>query len=580
MLKGQRYVDETVNPDFLIFVEKRLPYLSYKTACAFYAESVPNLSDNELAVLGCNDRFWLLTSLLRRKDAINEWFYDRAREVEADPDDHLDLWARAHGKSSTITFAGAIQEILIDPEITIGIFSINRDIAGPFLTQIKEELETNEDLKRIYADVLYERPAAESPLWSSSEGIVVKRTGNPKEATVEAHGMLEALPTGRHFALRIYDDMINEKVVTQTPADMVRKVTFRWQLSQNLGLAGDGRNRKQVVGTRYLFGDTYGQLMDEGVLTPRVYPATHNGKLDGHPVYFSEELWASVKKEQRSTVAAQMLLNPTAGNDNTFMIGWLRPYEIRPLLLNVYILGDPSLGRTRTSDRTAIAVIGVDVLRNRYLLDGFCHRMKLSQRWEAVRDMHLKWSKARGVQMVRIGYERYGLQSDTEYFDEKAIAEKIEGMSIDEVSWAREGGQAKEQRVGRLEPYFRNSQFWMPPKVWAPEHGGLCTWSISEPNPDKDEPQRIVYAPYRGPSRAEREATGRGEFYRVLEPIRRIDETGSPYDLFRVFAEEFIYFPFSPKRDLVDATSRIEDMQATPPMMHEAIPVETAVYSD
>jgi hypothetical protein len=196
-------------------------------------EAGPKRQDETQALLGRADRFYLLTVLLNRVDAKDPWLYDRCREVEANKDGFLDLWFREGYKSTIITFAGVIQEILLDQEITICIFSHTRPNANKFLHQIKLELESNEDLKRIYPDVLYDRPYLFSPMWSVERGITVKRQGNPREATVEASGLVDGMPAGSHYKLRVYDDVVTKESVN-TP-EQVTKTTEAYQLSDNLG---------------------------------------------------------------------------------------------------------------------------------------------------------------------------------------------------------------------------------------------------------------------------------------------------------------------------------------------------------
>lgn len=570
-LRGERYAkDPRASRSFPDFLVNKLPYLSYAEAMSFYAEWIPRMKPPDVSLLGCNDRFFLLTGLLNRVDMFHPWLYERAREVEADPDGYLDLWARWHYKSSLITTGGCIQEILCDPEITIGIFANNLKISRPFLSQIKEEFEGNEPLKAYYCDVLWQSPRKEAPSWSLEGGITVKRKGTPKEATVEAHGLIDAMPTGRHFRLMVYDDIINEKNVTNP--DQIKKATERVELSDNLG---SGENtRKWFIGTRYHFGDSYAHLLEHGIVTPRIYPATDDGTLNGNPVFMSPAAWEDRKKAQRSTIAAQMLQNPIAGQENMFRTKWLQPYWVRPVVMNVYILGDPSRGRNKTSDRTALVAIGVDTAGNKFILDGYCHRMALSERWQRLRDLHRKWSNAPGVQLVKVAYERYGAQSDDEYFQERM---RIEGVrfEIEELNWTGERGlESKKHRVERLEPDFRNGHFFVPGKVWhAGVEGGVARWWIEEGS------EEIHYEALPAPHRLERQVRLTGELWRLFDPIRRIDEDGNIYDMTRVFFEELAFFPFSPRDDLIDAVSRIYDVEPTPAVRNEVVHVEDFVDS-
>jgi phage terminase large subunit-like protein len=76
-------------------------------------------------------------------------------------------------------------------------------------------------------------------------------------------------------------------------------------------------------------------------------------------------------------------------------------YDIIPVLMNVYILVDLSKGSSKKSDRTAIAVIGIDQSGFKYLLDGYRHRMQLSERYERVTELKKKWERTASRCTVR-----------------------------------------------------------------------------------------------------------------------------------------------------------------------------------
>jgi hypothetical protein len=597
-LRGTRYLTKD-NEALSEFILTELPYLDFYGTLRFYAEIEDSLDDKGKALLNANDRYYLLTVTCGRHDAWHPWLFERCREVEAKPDGHLDLWARYHYKSTICTFAGCLQEIIVDPEITIAIISGTNKVALPFLIQLQQEMERNETLKRVHPDVFWEDPRKEAPQWSREKGLVVKRKGNPKEATVEAFGLIDGMRTGKHYRLLNYDDLVDETMVNNP--EIITKVTVAWELSDNLGqLSG---TRKWHQGTRYSFADTYGVLLERKALKERRYPATIDGTLKGEPIMLSAERWAEIKNAQRSTVAAQMLLNPLAGNSSTFDTTRLKHYDVIPSVLNVYILVDPSKGKTRTSkgrkansDRTAIAVIGIDVGGNKYLLDGYCHRMKLSRRWELIKQLKKKWENHPGVQMLRVGYEQYGMQVDLEVLEEKMEAEGI-SFKIEELNTPRQGGESKNDRIERLEPDFNKGAFYLPAVVYHPEYGGgignQALWDVwtaekfklmedaGVTDPNKNPPVgTIVYRPMQGVTQQQRYCEATHQTYRVVTAVKRRNEDGDMYDLTRVFIEEARFHPFAPHDDLIDAVSRIYDMEPRKPMMFEAANAEMKAHPD
>lgn len=522
--------------------------------------------------LARNDLFYLLVYILNRHDLLHPWLFDRAREIQEHPDGCIDLWAREHYKTTAISIGLTIQDILKDPEVTIGIFSHTRNGAKTILKQIKREFESNDLLRSLFPDILWSNPSRESPTWSEDAGIIVKRKSNPKEATIEGWGLVDGQPIGRHFRLRVYDDVVTPESVS-TP-DQIQKTTEAFELSDNLGTIG---GKVRIIGTRYHLHDTYAKILERGSAKPRLYPATGNGRMDGTPVYFTQAEWDRRKRTQsRRIVASQLLQNPMADEEASFRMEWLKPYEVRPRTLNIGITCDPSKGRNPDSDRTAIAVIGLSAQGGKYLLDGYCHRMSLSQRWVAIRDLYKKWSNTSGVARIQVGYELYGQQSDDEYFQERMRAEKI-FFTIDELNWVREGSQSKKDRVERLEPDFRNSRFFLPLAIF--HDGQPSTWSIdtTEGSPTFG---NVLWREVEGFTRAQRESIDAGSPDLVAKAVKRVNEDGRIYDLTDLFIQEYSFFPFGEYKDLLDASSRFVDLEMLPPKIVKPHQTEPPQFHD
>jgi hypothetical protein len=342
--------------------------------------------------------------------------------------------------------------------------------------------------------------------------------------------------------------------------EQVQKATAAWELSDNLGAKTEGSDIQRAwhVGTRYSFADSYNDIMERGALIPRVYAATSNGLPDGEPVLLSQAAWEHKKITQGpATIACQMLQNPAAGNEAMFRQEWLSFLDIRPSTLNVYIMVDPASSKKKGSDNTAMAVIGIDSAFNMYLLDGYRHKMNLKERWTNMRNLRRKWLSRPGVQLVKVGYEKYGMQSDIEYF-EMEMERDGDAFEIVELNWVLEGANSKNDRVQRLVPIFIQKKFHL---------AMLCVREVDGKK-----------VPYQTANQLK--AIERGQGYRVFEPVKQRDHEQNLYALNKGFLDEYLFFPFSSKKDLIDAVSRIFDMEPVAPIIIDQSMLEPEVFAD
>ena len=412
------------------------------------------------------------------------WIFNRCMEVQEDPDFHIDIWAREHFKSTIITLLKTVQDILRDPEIAICIFSYNQKIASKFVSQIKNALE-NKRLRQLFPDIIPEDTGSGKYTYIDDEGsrrsqkfswssvaLTVKRKTGRKEPTVSGYGLVTGQPTGMHFDMLIYDDVVTPDSVRTSEQN--RYTTEQFTMSLN---TGSGENvRVRIIGTRYSLYDTYFHIMNpkyasEGVMggskySLRCYPCR---TMSGDPVLYTSEYLESKRSVMVSFVYdSQMMCDPQFSSDIGFNEDWIAErcnadeiYGDRDSY-NFYIIVDPANTKNNKSDFTAMAVVAVNGDGRYYIPDIVRDKMSLSERISSLMSLVNRWTTSHG--RPEVFYEQSGLSSDMEV---------IRGMMESKRYWftihsmgtkprvtldPRAGsgaGSLKVNRILALEPLFR-----------------------------------------------------------------------------------------------------------------------------
>jgi hypothetical protein len=222
----------------------------------------------------------------------------------------LQIWAREHFKSVSMSIGLTIKRIMNNPDCTNAIFSYKKPAADKFLVSIRETLE-KEMMIACFPDILYNNPDTESPSWSLQHGIRVKRKSvSRKENTVEAFGLIEGMPTGGHYDHRMYDD-VETFDIAKSP-DQMDLCFHAFEMSDNLGTNTGTEN---IVGTYYSHIGPLVRIRDkkdihgESMYKTVIKPATHDGTRTGRPVLLSQERLEKLMTSK--FFDAQQLCQPT-----------------------------------------------------------------------------------------------------------------------------------------------------------------------------------------------------------------------------------------------------------------------------
>lgn len=448
--------------------------------------------------------------------------------------------ARRGGKSTVRTKWASIQLALRHPDISIAIFSVQKQLAKKHVSVIKEELQSNALLKVLFDDRLYDDPqiAAKNgeTIWSLTEGLRIKRTRVRSTQTIEHGAFFGGGPTGSGYDVIHFDDCENESVVSTQ--DMLTKLHEAYSSAVNLATP--------AVLPRPVFFMTNTFYHPEGVAYQkykeykgidetlvRIRPGEDlsvpgDCPLGGTAVYpFTKEiLEMKFKESNKDNYAIQYCCDFRVGHDRSFKRDWVQFYDLDAKDMmkgkNSYVCIDASRG---VYDPMGIWVWSVGQDRKLYWTGG--RRKKLDPASPAFYD------------------EIFNICQFTGNFSDRLVQIRVEQMH--QQTWAE---------LISSEMNNRGVYVQIVPCRGKLESGVMRKFATTKLD---REWQRWAPALQRGDIVFPRPVSlgGRG--------LMTQDENGKPFDLVDYFLSyELDLFPRAPHDDLLDAGALIWDPDGNP----------------
>lgn len=417
------------------------------------------------------------------KDLIQWW-------TRPDAKDHqLVLYPRDHGKSAMVAYRVA-WELTKDPTLRVLYISATSNLAQKQLGFIKQILES--DIHRKYWPQHIHPEEGKRSRWTQTE-IELDHPARTEEGIRDPSIMTAGLTTGitgLHFDIAVLDDVVvYENAYTQEGRNRVET-----QYSLLASIEGTGA-REWVVGTRYhpkdlysimlemnepLF-DTDGQIIgDEPIyeVMEKVVEDSGDGtgeflwprqqRKDGRWFGFDIRELARKKAKyvDRTQFRAQYYNDPTDPDSRPIDYNKFQYFDKKHLKqrsgawyykdrrLNLVAAIDFNYSTRKTSDYTAIVVIGVDEDNNYFVLDINRFRTdKIATYFDEILSMHNRWSFRKLRAEVTAAQKAIVTSLKYDYFIPYGLM-----ISVDEVRPTRHEGSKEERMEAILVPRYENNQ--------------------------------------------------------------------------------------------------------------------------
>lgn len=380
------------------------------------------------------------------------------------------LMPRGHLKSSIVTIAWTIQQILRNPNVRILIANQIWDMSRNFLSEIKGQLE-NSNLKYLYGNFVSQK-------WNADDVIVKQRWKSKKESTITTTGV-EAEQTGGHYEIIILDDLTGLQN-SATPEQREKTKRFRRSMINLLEPGG----KLIEIGTRWHLDDTFSVIFEKEMkyYDVMVKKVVENGKII-FPKKFSKK-WNPVTLDWDASEVqcmdyidhlkatlpidefmAQYHNEPISSENQVFKEEMFKSWRQRPEGMYVAMAVDLAISQKTEADYTALVVAGMDPQWNVYVLDYLRGKWSPSEIVDNIFDMQSRWKPN------MVGMETNGFQRTLKFAVEDEMRRRKQYFGVDEIKNGPE--RSKENRIKSLEPFYRQGKvfhaLWMKGKDFETE---------------------------------------------------------------------------------------------------------------
>lgn len=403
----------------------------------------------------------------------------------------LVLIPRDHMKSALIAYRVA-WEITKDPSIRVLYISATAGLAEKQVKFIKDIL-ISRTYKRYWPEMVNDEEGKREK-WTQSEFSVdhpKRKEEGIRDPTVFTGGLTTSL-TGLHCDIAVMDDVVvQENAYTEEGRE---KVETQYSLLASIEAA---TAREWVVGTRYHPLDLYSKLIEmqaevfgedgeiedmDNVYEVFIRQTEDKGdgtgefiwprqqRYDGKWFGFNKEILAKKKAQylDKTQFFAQYYNDPNRFENSLISSDSLQYYErslvvskngkysVRGRPVNIFAACDIAYTTKKTSDYTAIVIIGVDFEGFIYVLDIDRFRTeKISEMFNHIRESYVKW----GFKKLRI--EMTSAQSVI-VRELKDVYIRPAGLSfsIDEFYPTNRIGAKEEKMMAILQPRYESKSIW------------------------------------------------------------------------------------------------------------------------